>query len=113
MRPSFRLALPALAVAAVLLTKATAQMPSATTAIWKDNYQTKSVSGVISLDLGGGHRGERGFRAAARMYARDVPKMSPGRYLGQSLFAWVLLFELPVILLAGLFRLLQSVGLFR
>ena len=44
---------------------------------------------------------------------RGVPRMSPGRYHGQSLFAWVMLFELPVMLIAGLFRLLQSVGLFR
>jgi hypothetical protein len=56
--------------------------------------------------------GRIGLGAAARIYARDLPKLSPGRYLGQSLLAWTMLFELPVMLIAGLFRLLQTVGLF-
>ncbi len=61
--------------------------------------------------------GRVGFRAASRLYLRDLKaqgaNFSPSRYLAQSLFAWVLFFELPVMLLAGLYRGLKSAGLFQ
>jgi hypothetical protein len=75
------------------------------------NFAAWSVA--VLMDVLAFLSGSIGFRASVRMYARDVPTMSPGRYHAQSLFAWILLFELPVMLIAGLFRLLQSIGLFR
>jgi hypothetical protein len=75
------------------------------------DFTAWSVAGLIAVLAF--LSGKTGFSASTRMYDRDVPSLGPGRYHGQSLFAWVMLFELPVMLIAGLFRLLQSIGLFR
>lgn len=56
--------------------------------------------------------GRLGFSAASRLSAQlQHPPVAPIREFALSLFAWVVLFELPVILLSVLYRLLHGAGL--